>query len=158
MLINLGRVGKQWAGGVWGGVRSVPPGVQSWGKECIENVETIEGPELHTALITHSEKGSLCCEQFLTLMGLHWEAKKILKKAKKMSLFKVLHCAPWNSFLPRILLKSKDRTCNNDTPKVKYYKFDHFQRYFSVFPAVKNHVVFTVPITCTLAPWRDDII
>ena len=71
MLINLGRVGKEWAGGVWGGVRSVPQGVQSSGKECIENVETIEGPELHTALITHSEKGSLCCEQFLTLMGLH---------------------------------------------------------------------------------------
>lgn len=67
MLINLGRVGKEWAGGVWGGVTSV----QSWGKECIENVETIEGPELHTALITHSEKASLCCEHFLTLMGLH---------------------------------------------------------------------------------------
>ena len=67
MLINLGRVGKEWAGGVWGGVRSV----QSWGKECIENVETIEGPELHTALITHCEKASLCCEHFLTLMGLH---------------------------------------------------------------------------------------
>ena len=48
-----------------------PPGVQSWGKECIENVETIEGPELHTALITHSEKASLCCEHFLSLMGLH---------------------------------------------------------------------------------------
>ena len=46
-----------------------PPGVQSWGKECIENVENIEGPELHTALITHSEKASLCCEHFLTLMG-----------------------------------------------------------------------------------------
>lgn len=37
MLINLGRVGKEWAGGVWGEVRSV----QNWGKECIENVETI---------------------------------------------------------------------------------------------------------------------
>ena len=37
MLINLGRVGKECAGGVWGGVRSA----QSWGKECIENVETI---------------------------------------------------------------------------------------------------------------------
>ena len=49
----------------------IPPGAQSWGKECIQNVETIEGPELHTALITHSEKASLCCEHFLSLMGLH---------------------------------------------------------------------------------------
>ena len=92
-------------------------------------------------------------------ISLRWwaciEKLKYFKKAKKISLFKVLHCSPWNSFLPRILLKSKERTCNNDTTEVKYYKFDHFQRYFSVFPALKNHVVFTVPITCTrLAHWH----
>ena len=67
MQINPARVGKECAGGVWGGLRSV----QSWGKECIENVETIEGPEQHTAFINHSEKASLCWEHFLTLMGLH---------------------------------------------------------------------------------------
>lgn len=45
MLINLGRVGKEWAGAVrggvrWGGVRSV----QSWGKECTESVEDYRKP------------------------------------------------------------------------------------------------------------------
>lgn len=40
MLINLGRVGKEWAGAVRGGVRSV----QSWGKECTESVEDYRKP------------------------------------------------------------------------------------------------------------------
>lgn len=34
---------------------------------------------------------------------------------------------PWNSFFPWILLERKDRTCDYDTPKVKYNELYHSQ-------------------------------
>ena len=56
---------------------------------------------------------------------------------------------PWNPFFPRIFLKCKDRTCNYNTPEIKYNKLDHFsaERIFAVF--------LTIHLSWKLT-WRDE--
>lgn len=65
---------------------------------------------------------------------------------------------PWNSFFPWILLERKDRTCDYDTPKVKYNELYHSQwiLFFLASECTHIHQTCTTNTETSSGRWSAD--
>lgn len=83
------------------------------------------------------------------LISRNWD-KLHIRSCHSCHIFKYCLKLPWNSFFPWILLKSKDRTCDYDTPKVKYYELYHFSTNFCFSCKGQGNYIIT---WCTWRGW-----